>query len=127
MDLIVNNPSTSQLQEARQPIASLISKSEKAQQKLAPETWQHAMLQNNLKALYIASKLMNEEICRDGCVTRDDLHQALEAFASMIGKTEQAQVKFLHGTSQYSLLQNRLKALCTAETLVKIELDNCDV
>lgn len=36
------------------PIASLISKSEKAQQKLTPGTWQHTMLRENLRALHLA-------------------------------------------------------------------------
>ena len=46
------------LKKALAPIASLISKSEKAQQKLAQGTWQHTMLSNNLKALSIASPLL---------------------------------------------------------------------
>ena len=41
------------LEKALAPIASLISKSEKAQQKLAQGTWQHKMLGNNLKAHFI--------------------------------------------------------------------------
>ncbi len=48
------------LEKARAPIASLISKSEKAQKKLAKGTWQHTMLSNNLKALYIASPLLTK-------------------------------------------------------------------
>jgi len=51
----MDNYTTGELQEARRPIASLISKSKKAQQKLAPGTWQHTMLRDNLKALQIAS------------------------------------------------------------------------
>ncbi len=46
------------LEKALAPIASLISKSEKAQEKLAQGTWQHTMLSSNLKALYIASPLL---------------------------------------------------------------------
>ena len=46
------------LEKALAPIASLISKSEKAQKKLAQGTWQHTMLNSNLKALYIASPLL---------------------------------------------------------------------
>ena len=50
----MDNYTPDELQEALQPIASLISKSEKAQQKLAPGMWQHTMLRDNLKALHIA-------------------------------------------------------------------------
>lgn len=46
------------MEDALAPLASLISKSEKAQKKLAGGTWQRAMLQNNLRALYIASPLL---------------------------------------------------------------------
>ncbi len=50
------------LEKALAPIASLISKSEKAQKKLAQGTWQHTMLSNNLKALYIASPFLTKAL-----------------------------------------------------------------
>ena len=50
------------LEKALAPIASLISKSEKAQQKLAQSTWQYTMLKDNLKALYIASSLLTKAL-----------------------------------------------------------------
>lgn len=114
--------STDELQEARRPIASLISKSEKAQGKLAPETWQHAMLLDNCQALHIASALMNQETHNTGGFARGDLQEALRAFASMVTGTERTQAKFSPGTSQHSLQRNRLKALRIAEALVKAEL-----
>jgi len=69
---------TDELQEAlRRPIASLISKSEKAQQRLSPGTWQHktekaqakfapgtsqhTLLQDRLKALRMAEALIRRE------------------------------------------------------------------
>src|SRR5919205_504880 len=55
-----NHYTPDELQDALRPITSLISKSEKAQQRLAPGTWQHTMLQDNLKALHLASALMNK-------------------------------------------------------------------
>jgi hypothetical protein len=110
------------IQVAIRPIASLISKSEKAHQKLAPGTWQHAMLRDNLEALRIASALMNGEAINRNRVTRDDLQKALVALASMISKTGKAMAKFPPETSQHSLQQNRLKALHMAETLLKREL-----
>jgi hypothetical protein len=114
---------TDELQEALRPISSLIGKSEKAQQKLAPGTWQHTMLRDNLQALHVASALMNKGTDDTDNFKRDDLQKALHAFASMISKTEKAQAKFLQGTSQHTLQQNRLKALLTAEALIKVELD----
>ena len=55
----VNNYTKEDLVKARAPIASLISKSEKAQKKLDQDTWQHKMLNNMLKALYMASHLLS--------------------------------------------------------------------
>ena len=111
-----------ELQEALRPIASLISKSEKALQKLAPGTWQHTMLRNNLKALQIASALLKKKTGDTDNFTQDDLNEALRAFASMISKTKKAQAKFSPGTSQHTLQQNRLKTLHIAEALIKVEL-----
>jgi len=50
------------LKNALAPIASLISKSEKARQKLAQRTWQHTMLSNNIKALHIALPLLTRAL-----------------------------------------------------------------
>ena len=118
----MDNYTTDELQEALRPIASLISKSEKAQQKLSPGTWRHTMLRDNLKALHIASALMNKETDDTNRFTPDDLQEALRAFASMISKTDKAQAKFTPGMSQHTLQRNRLKALRVAEALIKAEL-----
>jgi hypothetical protein len=117
--LPVKIPATDALQELPPPIASLISKSKKAQRKVAPGTWQHAMLRDNLKALHIASELMTKGTDDTDRWTRDDLHAAKQAFDSMINKTEKAQARFSPGTSQHTLLRNRLKALRLAEGLIQ--------
>lgn len=119
----MDNYSTDELQEVLRPIASLISKSEKAQQKLTPGTWQHTMLRDNLKALHIVSGLMNKETNDTNSFTLDELQEALHAFASMISKTDKTQAKFTPGTSQHTLQRNRLKALRIAEALIKAELE----
>ena len=54
--------SKEELKQALAPLASLISKSEKAQKKLAQGTWQHTMLGNYLKTLYIASPLLTKAL-----------------------------------------------------------------
>ena len=113
---------TDELQAALRPIESLISKSEKAQQKLALGTWQHTMLRDNLQALHIASALLNKETDKTHSCARGDLKEALRTFASMINKTQKAQAKFPPGTSQHTLLQNRLKALLISQALIKSEL-----
>lgn len=48
------------LKRAKAPISSLLQKSEKAQSKLAENSWQHKMLIRNLNALYIASELLEK-------------------------------------------------------------------
>jgi hypothetical protein len=107
-----------EIEEALRPIASLIGKSEKARQKLTPGTWQHTMLGENLKALHIASALMSGAAGDDGSFEPDDLREALRALNSMIGRCEKAQAKVSPGTSQHTLLRNRIRALCMAAELV---------
>lgn len=60
---VTDNFPEEDLKKALAPIASLISKSEKAQQKLTRGTWQYTMLQSNVKALRIASPLLAEALC----------------------------------------------------------------
>lgn len=114
---------TDELREAIRPIASLIAKSEKAQRKLASGTWQHARLGDNLKALRMAAALMTPEADRTGSFAPDDLQAARLAIAAMLSKTEKAQARFPPGSSQHSLLTNRLRALKMAEALIGRALD----
>ena len=115
-------PTADELQEARRPLASLLGKSEKAQQKLASGTWQHTMLRNNIKALRLALALMNKELPDAGNFSRADLQEALRALASVVGRADEAQLKFSPGTSQHTLQRNRLRALRVAEALIRAEL-----
>lgn len=50
------------LKKAVAPIQSLISKSEKARTKLAPNSWQYTMLSENLEALAVVSPLLQKAI-----------------------------------------------------------------
>lgn len=117
----MENLTADELQEARRPIASLISKSEKAQQKLAPGTWQHAMLQDNLKALHVASALLNKEARGSDSFPHEDLEEALRSLIVMTNKTEKTRATFSAGTPQHTLQRNRLNALRIAEALTKQE------
>lgn len=108
-------------QAARRPIASLIGKSEKAQQKLAPETWQFKMLRDNLRALRLAEALLDGQTVAAAGFAPDDLPAALRALAAMAAKTEPALAKFPPGTSQHTLSRNRLQALRTAAALIQAE------
>lgn len=119
-------PKPDELQAARRPLASLLSKSEKAQQKLASGTWQHAMLCDNVSALRVALALMDKAPSGAGSFMRADLQKALCTLASVAARACKAQSKFAAGTSQYTLQQNRISALRVAEALVSAELCSCD-
>jgi hypothetical protein len=99
----MDNYTTADLQEALRPIASSISKSEKAFQKLKPGTWQHTMLRDNLKALHHVSALVSKKPSGGNDLTQNDLSEAIRSLDSMINTTEQALAKFLPGTSQHTL------------------------
>jgi hypothetical protein len=119
----MNKNPNNDLQEILRPIESLISKSEKAQQKLTPGTWQHSMLRDNLKALHIAYRLMNKEGNETNDFTRIDLQDALKTLDALISKVEKNQSKFLPGTSQYTLQRSRLKSLRIASETISTFLE----
>ena len=97
------------------PLNSLLSKSSKAIQKIQAGKWQHRMLENNIKALTVALKLMNGEMVE---LTHDELLSVLEAFDDMINRTDKSKAKFSDGTSQFTLQSNRLNALNVATSEV---------
>jgi hypothetical protein len=55
--------------------------------------------------------LMNEP-------TTNELIEALRAINSLLSKCEKVQVKFLPGTSQHTLLRNRINALRISSSLI---------
>lgn len=50
-----------------------------------------------------------------------ELDSALQLISSTISKCEKMQVKFAEGTSQHSLLKNRIKALYISKALIRNE------
>lgn len=55
-----------ELENAAAPIASLLHKSRKAQEKLQAGTWQHTMLTGNIQALTLASAYLQRAL--DACM-----------------------------------------------------------
>jgi hypothetical protein len=58
---------------------------------------------------------------RDGAMdnyTKDELEEALRIVSSVISRCEKMQPKFVEGTSQHTLLKNRIKALCISKSLI---------
>lgn len=111
-----------EVREARAPVASLLSKSEKARQKVAPGTWQHTMLEGDIRALQIALPLIGDSNDDSDGLAPDDLDSALRALDSMIERVANTEAKFAPGTSRHSLQRNRLKALRIARTAVMAKL-----
>jgi len=56
-----------------------------------------------------------------GKYTEEELSEALRVVSSTISKCEKMQPKFAEGTSQYTLLKNRLKALYISKSLITDE------
>lgn len=100
----------------------MLGKSEKAQQKVVPGSWQHAMLAENISALRIALTLLGGPGAESNAATRDELAVALQALDSMIGRVATTEMKFAVGTPQHSLQRNRLKALRIARAAVNLQL-----
>ncbi|NLT95379.1 MAG: hypothetical protein GXW85_07585 [Clostridia bacterium] len=53
-----------------------------------------------------------------GKYTKEELDQALRVVCSTISKCEKMQPKFAEGTSQHTLLKNRIKALYISKLLI---------
>ena len=102
------------MEEALRAIASMINRTEKAQEKFAQGTSQHTLQMNRLKALHIASSLIAKGLTGNDvmeCYTEEDLKNALAPITSLISKSEKARVKLAQGTWQHTMLSNNLKAL----------------
>lgn len=53
--------------------------------------------------------------------TREELEEALRVVSSTISKCEKIQPKFEEGTSQHTLLKNRIKAMYISKSLISDE------
>ena len=51
--------------------------------------------------------------------SQEELNAAVKLISSTISKCEKMQLKFAEGTSQHSLLKNRIKALYISKTLIE--------
>lgn len=55
-------------------------------------------------------------------LSKEELTETLFVIASIVGRCENAQTKFREGTSQHTLLKNRIRALYLSKELVEAEL-----
>lgn len=111
------------LQSIIRPLESLISKSEKAREKLVPGTWQYTRLENDLEALRIGLTLLTGETPAGENYTHEELQRAVDTLDSLINRVGNTKTKFTPGTSQHTLQKNRLTALQTAKAAIEMGLD----
>lgn len=57
------------------------------------------------------------------CYSQQELDAALQLISSTISKCEKMQLKFAEGTSQHSLLRNRIKALYISKALIENDIN----
>jgi hypothetical protein len=57
-----------------------------------------------------------------GKYPREELEGALKIVSSTISKCEKMQLKFTEGTSQHTLLKNRIKAMYISKSLITDEI-----
>jgi hypothetical protein len=69
---------------------------------------------------------IKEVKCTMGNYTNEELEEALQEVSSTINKCEKMQGKFVEGTSQYSLLRNRIKAMHISKILIVNELSKIE-
>ena len=55
--------------------------------------------------------------------TKEEIEEALRAINSLLSKCEKVKLKIKQGTSQWSLLNNRIKALRISSSLLTKELN----
>lgn len=55
--------------------------------------------------------------------TVDDLEEAQQIVSSLISRCKKFQLKFVEGTSQHTLLKNRIKAMYISKSLIADEIN----
>jgi len=123
---MTNNYSQQDIEEALQAIASMISKSEKAQEGFAPDTSQYTLQKNRIKALHIAWSLIKNELSDNSpsYYLKADLEAAVNPITSLISKSGKAYEKLRQGMWQHTMLGENLKALYMASLLLTKALHN---
>jgi len=99
-----------------EPLASLLRKSEGALPKVPPDSWQSRMLQDNVRALRLAIRILEAPTAG---AAPGDLPSALAALDALTSKATEYEGKFRPGTPQHSLQRNRLAALRVARQAVR--------
>jgi len=100
------------------PLLSLQSKSEKALESLAAGTWQHTRLASEIEAIKLALYLMQPPSGDDPAPDLSKRKTAQMTLSALISRVEGVRAKFVEGSAQHTLQDNRLFALRVAEAVV---------
>ncbi len=112
------NYTQTELAAALQAVHDMLRRSETAQAKFAPGTSQHTLQKNRIQALRIASALLQQASHTPATYTTAELERAKPPLASLLRKSEKAQQKLSPGTWQHTMLENNLRALHIASSLL---------
>lgn len=114
-----------ELREAARAIASTRMKSEKAILKLKEGSAQHRLTARGIAAYSLALLLIARELGETQesiASSKEELVQALEAFAFATARVESILPKFAAGTPQHTLAVRRLRAFAIARELILREI-----
>lgn len=120
----MENKTSEELNEAEKIISSTIKNCEKMQPKFTKGSSQYSLLENRIKALYIAKALVRQENL--SVYTLEELRQALPPILSIIHKCEKGQSKFEMGTPYYQRFVPLISAMSLSLMLLKEEMDKRD-
>ncbi|QJC50142.1 hypothetical protein HGI30_05460 [Paenibacillus albicereus] len=123
--------------EAMRALASVLSKSEKAREKLKRGSSSEAAISREINAYRIALDLIararqaepapdaeaQAEQASAAGHTKAELEDALSALQAVIAKIEKAQPRLKPGTSSHTLTERRQKALRSAVECLNMELE----
>lgn len=110
-----------ELQKAQILVSSIIDSCESIQPKFVEGSSQHTLLKNRIKALRISQAM----ISGDGSAknySKEELEEALGPISSIISKCEKARQKSEAGTANHTRMENIIKAMGVAKTLIEDEI-----
>lgn len=113
------------LQVAIATIEVLIKRSEKIKVKLKEGSSQYSLVNNRLKALYLAKSFIEEETngIKRLVFTQEDLNKAIFSILSTIKKCEKAKEKLKENSSQYIFTLKIITSLNIALTFINNKLN----
>lgn len=111
------------LEGAKKAILSALHKSEKALDKLKPNSTQYRQLASGINAYHIALSFMEK---KPSAFSKQECLKAIQFFDTTIKKVEKFKPKFKEGTPQHTLTIRRIAAFQLAIKVIEATLSNKD-